>query len=315
MLLLLSNSLDGTADVLVGLCREREAPVFRFNIDLWRSYRFAWTPDGFAIQDPTGRQLSSAEITACLWRRPSLRDTPAWEGTTEDRAATEAELHTLMRELADWARARGVLRLIEPSGPRRVGRLTQMRVAQSFFQVPEWTVGWGIRLPPGRRMVKRFTTEPIGPDGDRYLFVQSVDAERLSPDFPWLTQAIAPGIRDATVLYVTGRCFGFEMAATRAELGVEDWRTRVSHQEDVWRPWPLAADLAGRIDAYMARLGLKFGRLDFLTTADEPYFLEVNPNGQFGWLDDAGDWPLHRAVLDAVLDHAAAIRGDEMVRE
>jgi hypothetical protein len=29
-------------------------------------------------------------------------------------------------------------------------------------------------------------------------------------------------------------------------------------------------------------------------------FLEVNPNGQFGWLDAPGDWPLHRAVLDAV---------------
>jgi hypothetical protein len=44
-------------------------------------------------------------------------------------------------------------------------------------------------------------------------------------------------------------------------------------------------------------------------------FLEVNPNGQFGWLDAPDDWPLHRAVLDAVLDPASAILGSETVCE
>lgn len=138
MLLLLSNSLDASADVLAELCAERPHPVFRFNIDLWLNYRFAWTPDGFAIRDPSGRAAVSEEISACLWRRPSLRDTPGWEGgTADDRTATEAELHVLVRELAEWARARGLLRLIDPSAPRRVGRLAQMRVASDFFTVPD----------------------------------------------------------------------------------------------------------------------------------------------------------------------------------
>jgi hypothetical protein len=44
-------------------------------------------------------------------------------------------------------------------------------------------------------------------------------------------------------------------------------------------------------------------------------FLEVNPNGQLGWLDEPGAWPLHRAVLDAVLDPASTVQGDETVRE
>lgn len=316
MLLLLSNSLDGTADVLVGLCAERGQPIFRFNIDLWRSYRFAWTPDGFAVSDPSGRAAASHEVSACLWRRPSLRDTPGWEGgTADDRAATEAELHALMREIGEWARARNLLRLIEPSAPRRVGRLAQMRVAQGFFTVPDWSVGWGFRWPAGRRMVKRFATEALGPQRDRYIYVQSVDAARLSPDWPWLTQETARGGRDATVLYVHGRCFGFEMERTRAELGVEDWRTRVGANADVWRPWDLPAGFAQRIHAYMERLGLRFGRLDFLSGEGEPSFLEVNANGQFGWLDDPRGWPLHRAVLEAALDPTSTIRGDETVRE
>ncbi|MGD0562898.1 MAG: hypothetical protein ABSA66_07375 [Roseiarcus sp.] len=316
MLLLLSNSLDGTADVLVGLCAERRQPVFRFNIDLWRNYRFAWTPDGFAVCDPSGRAAASDEISACLWRRPSLRDTPGWEGgTADDRAATEAELHALTREIAEWTRARGLLRLIEPSAPRRVGRLAQMRVAAAFFTVPDWSVGWGFRWPAERRMVKRFATEALGPERDRYIYVRSVDADRLSPEWPWLTQEVARGVRDATVLYVHGRCFGFEMERTRAELGVEDWRTRVGANTDAWRPWDLPAGLSERIGAYMERLGLRFGRLDFLNGEGEPSFLEVNANGQFGWLDDPQGWPLHRAVLEAALDPTSTVRGDETVRE
>jgi hypothetical protein len=217
LLLLLTNSIDGTADVLVQLCVERCQPVFRFNIDLWLDYRFAWTPAGFAIGDPSGRTAGSEAVSSCLWRRPSLQDTPEWRGgTAADRIATEAELHAVVREIAEWARARGRLRLIEPSAPRRVGRLAQMRVASEFFSVPDWSVGWGFRWPAGKRMVKRFVAEALGPRRDRHIFVQSVDAERLSPDFPWLTQEIGQGARDATVLFVNGKCFGFEMRLTRA---------------------------------------------------------------------------------------------------
>jgi hypothetical protein len=62
-------------------------------------------------------------------------------------------------------------------------------------------------------------------------------------------------------------------------------------------------------------LGLRYGRLDFLSSQDELTFLEVNPNGQFGWLDEPDSWPLHRAVLDAALDSSSAVRGDEAVQE
>jgi hypothetical protein len=164
-------------------------------------------------------------------------------------------------------------------------------------------------------MVKRFVPEALGPSRDRHIFVQSVDAAHLSPDFPWLLQDIGQGARDATVLFVDGSCFGFEMRATRAELRVEDWRTLPHSDREHWRPWVLPAPARERITAYMGRLGLRFGRLDFLSGESELTFLEVNPNGQFGWLDEPGTWPLHRVVLEAALDPASAIQGSETVRE
>ena len=316
MLLLLTNSLDGTADVLVGLCAERGQPVFRFNIDLWASYRFAWTPDGFAFADPSGRVAASQAITACLWRRPSLRETAGWVGGDPNaREATEAELHALMREIAEWARARRLLRLIEPNGPRRVGRLAQMRVAREFFAVPDWSVGWGVRLPAGpahgqaphhrtawapsataRSTFSRSTPRACRPIGrgsprrsrrERATRPRSMSREESSPS-KWSKPAPSSASRT-----------GARASAPMPTSGGHGRRRPASPREST---------------PTMRRLGLRYGRLDFLSGDGEPTFLEVNPNGQFGWLDDPAGWPLHRAVLDAALDPSSTLN-DETIRE
>lgn len=164
-------------------------------------------------------------------------------------------------------------------------------------------------------MVKRFVPIPIGPNDDQYIYVKSVDAAQLSPEYPWLTQEAGQGTRDATVLYVNGLCFGFEMRMSREAYGVDDWRILSNVSSDHWRPWLLSNHVQDKIVAYMSQIGLRFGRLDFLTGEDDPIFLEVNPNGQFGWLDEPPTWPLHNAVLDAVLNSTSAILGNERADE
>ena len=52
----------------------------------------------------------------------------------------------------------------------------------------------------------------------------------------------------------------------------------------------------------MRRAHLNFGRLDFLRGNDgELYFLEVNSNGQWGWLDYKGDNGLVDAIIGEIL--------------
>ena len=111
------------------------------------------------------------------------------------------------------------------------------------------------------------------------------------------------------------RCHASPTRRSRLDLGVKDWRTLIGTEEDRWQPSAMPDGFPERIAAYMDRLGLLFGRLDFLVGDGEPSFLEVNPSGQFGWLDDSSGWPLHSAVLDAVLDPGSSVRGDETVRE
>ena len=51
----------------------------------------------------------------------------------------------------------------------------------------------------------------------------------------------------------------------------------------------------------MDDLKLSFGRLDFLLDDEGRYwFCEVNPNGQFAWLDLSGEFGLLQAVTDEI---------------
>jgi len=48
----------------------------------------------------------------------------------------------------------------------------------------------------------------------------------------------------------------------------------------------------------MEELGLKFGAFDFIVNNGEYFFLEVNSNGQWGWLEKT----LRLSISDAIID-------------
>lgn len=65
-----------------------------------------------------------------------------------------------------------------------------------------------------------------------------------------------------------------------------DWRITVPGAESRWSTAALPAPVAARARALMRRLGLAYGALDFIVTPEGRHvFLEVNPSGEWGWLE------------------------------
>ena len=67
---------------------------------------------------------------------------------------------------------------------------------------------------------------------------------------------------------------------------------------------PLAdipADVRAGVCALMGRLGLRFGTFDFIVAPDGRWvFLEINPNGQWAWMEDATGLPIAASIADAL---------------
>ncbi|MPZ66109.1 MAG: hypothetical protein GEU83_11545 [Pseudonocardiaceae bacterium] len=80
--------------------------------------------------------------------------------------------------------------------------------------------------------------------------------------------------------------------------GELDWRR--SHDNVEYRPCELPDTVVAGVHRLMRSLGLVFGALDFVLTDQGHQFIEINPNGQWGWIEHLTGQPISRALATAL---------------
>ena len=61
--------------------------------------------------------------------------------------------------------------------------------------------------------------------------------------------------------------------------------------------------------ALVRRLGLRYGAIDLILTPEGDYvFLEINPNGQWQWIEEPTGLPITSALCDELTGRGAAER-------
>ena len=80
---------------------------------------------------------------------------------------------------------------------------------------------------------------------------------------------------------------------------------RAAHEECRWEMVQLPIEVASGLHVLMSELGLVFGAVDLICTPSGEYvFLELNPCGEFFWLEHAPGLPISDAIADLLLGHA-----------
>src|SRR5205814_484076 len=79
-----------------------------------------------------------------------------------------------------------------------------------------------------------------------------------------------------------------------------DWRR--SLHDVAYEAVALPEEIETRIQAFMRFFGLVYGAFDFIVTPQGGYvFLEVNPSGQYMWLECATGLGITAALADALI--------------
>ena len=292
MLLIYTTSFDTTVDLL--LHHMGEEGCFRLNFDLWRDYKLEIGAGRFRVEDPTGRSIDDARTHKVYYRKPfTTKDVDAQIEVSDQDAYCEAELWYALRDVVNLLWLADKLVLVEPRADMRVGKFVQEKVARRYFAVPEQTFSFGqpISIAGDRPVVvKSLTFESVsGKASPRVIYATKVDREALSLGFPWMAQDYVEADRDVTVAFVRDELFAFELDRKPFLGQTVDWRELpVESTASQWRPHVLPEPVKAGIFAFMGDLNLHFGRLDFLFDGSRYLFLEVNPNGQWGWLDAEG---------------------------
>ncbi len=296
-----TNSLDLTADLVISRLGPDE--VFRFNCDLWREYKIKIDPHGFFIENPAGRFLQSRDIAKFYWRRPhmSSRLYPD-RHIPEEIVYMEEEVYYAFRDMVNLLWSEGKVVLTEPMADSRIGKLVQLKVARKYFKLPSYKFVSGSPdyfEKDKASVVKSLSSERI--KGNLVLFTTRVAEDKLDPSTPWLIQEYVPATRDVTVVFVRGEVFGFELNREDFLERTVDWREMGPETAtDAWLPHTLSGNMTESIRFFMADLGLHFGRLDLLFGEGEYFFLEVNANGEWAWLDFDGKNGLLESILKEI---------------
>ena len=116
-----------------------------------------------------------------------------------------------------------------------------------------------------------------------------------SPQLPCVfQQRIAPK-RDVRVTVVGDVVLAAERQASPAATEPLDWRLSEPAE---WTACALPADVAAACRDLVRSLGIRFGGVDLaVDDQDRHWFLELNPNGEWGWLPRAG-LPIVEALAD-----------------
>ena len=122
---------------------------------------------------------------------------------------------------------------------------------------------------------------------------------------PTLFQANVPKQMELRVTVVGQRVFAAAIFSQASRQAAQDWR-RYDDRHTPYRPFDLPPAISESCRRLIADLGLFYGTIDLIVKPDGSYvFLEVNPNGQYLWIEELTGLP----ITEAIADHLSRLLG------
>jgi glutathione synthase/RimK-type ligase-like ATP-grasp enzyme len=326
-LLIITSENDVHADVLVKSLKDTPVEPIRLNSESFISqsqYHFVWGADAKL----TDRSLylkdslrSAKDVKVIWWRKPNdyqphptVTDPWAMKYAQEETKSLLLSLRGLFPE-AKWVNDYHNLRL--PSN-----RINQIPVAQELgIPIPTTIVTNGYE--PALNFLQQYSDCIVKPmrysgflheDTQYACFTRSIDVETLEEFRESIHLAplfIQRRIAKKAEYRVT--LIGKQHFVCRLDVGhlndpdvAIDWRViepdKVTHVPDI-----LPDDYIQKLHQMLEIFGLNFGAFDIIRdNDDELYFIELNPNGQWYWVEILTQMPMIKAMTDLITELANA---------
>ena len=192
-------------------------------------------------------------------------------------------------------------------------KLWQLRLASELgFKIPKTLVTNDPEALPkfweecrGQVIYKTIGRNQIrGEDGK----FRSAYTNKLNADFlerrteiglaPCLFQGYAEKRVELRITVVGNRAFTCEIHSQRSERTRIDWR-KYDIPNTPHLPARLPSDIEEKCLRLVRDLGLNFGAIDMIVTPEGDYvFVEINPNGQWLWIEQLTGLPIGDALFD-----------------
>jgi|SRR5581483_9056964 hypothetical protein len=272
-------------------------------------YTVALTSDAELSIDYNGVSILPERISAAWYRKVGSFDLPY----KEPQVAKQLYVNNEVRHLHEmvWSLYPEDMWLSSPQNLARADRkLWQMMVAHEVgFSIPqtvissEWdTISTTLLPTEDSRMVIKMLRGVISENNQlKAMYTHVTDQREVDSlkgytyPFPAFYQPYVEKAREWRVTVVGERVFS--TAIYTDEYAKDDWRRLQLTPAVQFKKEQLPDWIDERCIQYLSKMGLKFGAFDFIEKPDgEVVFLECNPNGQYGWLEEELGLPISEAV-------------------
>jgi MvdD family ATP-grasp ribosomal peptide maturase len=122
---------------------------------------------------------------------------------------------------------------------------------------------------------------------------------------PATFQELLPKSLELRVTVVGQRVMSAALDSKVSARAVHDWRRDGVRMLQDWRHYQLPFEVEEKILRLMDYFSLNYGAIDIILTPDGQHvFLELNPSGEFFWLERTPGLPISDAIADLLLGHS-----------
>lgn len=317
MILIISNKWDVTVDFVVKELQDRDYPYLRLNTeDLPELNVTTELPDFSVTIEKKGEKVDLTEEVGAVWyRRPGK----PFEFTEEQNQPDSATLDFIREQWGAWLQSLQTVPDITWVNPptannRMESKIHQLRLADSIgFKIPE-TVVTNHRPDVSKffdrqdsSIISKALSSPLIKAEDQDEFVFSVlldqppsenDGLELSPTI--FQEPILPKT-DYRVTVIGDRVLPVRIEGQNTEEVPVDWRTKKDGVRFVEEDLPDKIENLCR--EFVDESGLIFGAIDLVKANGEFVFLEINPNGEWGWLQKPWGIPIAESLTDILIEY------------
>ena len=315
-ILIITNKFDLSTDEVVSHLLKMDALVFRLNTeDLCSAIdtELHITEGRFeATFNSLIRSVNLSEIRSIFYRRPKQAEAISARDETA-KAFVKSETSTFLNWL--WE-ALDCFWVSKPSHIRRAeSKIDQLKVAPRFgFVIPKTLI------TNNPATVRKFYSECGGKIINKVLAKGMVEKEgrilgiytrKVEPEHldaldsvklaPCVFQESIEKAFEVRITIVGKQVFATEIHSQNSQRTKDDWRRydleNTPHKEHV-----LPSEVESACLSLVRYYSLAFAAIDMIVTPQEKYvFLEINPNGQWLWLEKLTSQPISKAIAQMLV--------------
>lgn len=312
MILLVTNKRDLTTDYIVRRLTEKKITFTRLNTEDLPKCKIELGINGvddwkIIIDNKT---LLGSEIKAAYFRRPEIPSVEAANLSASELEYVQNEWLAILKNLywrleGKWLNSPTDIFLAED-------KAKQLVIAKSIgFLIPSTCITNNHETIDLLQSEMSIIAKPLkhallSGSHEKVIFTTRIEPITNSDSdsiklAPMIAQNEILKKYDVRVTVVANKVFATSIWSQEYQETTIDWRkgsnTNLKH-----RIIDLPNELQSKCTLLVSMLNLKFGAIDFICDANNNFwFLEINPNGQFAWIENKTNHPISEAIVNELV--------------